>query len=513
MATRRATSKTRGQEPVADAPAEQPDADAAAARSAEARRPAMKKIMIHHVSRIEGHARITIKLDDAGQVIDTQFHVTQLRGFEKFIEGRPYYEMPSITSRICGICPVSHLLASSKACDAIMAVRIPDAAAKLRELIHCAQFVQSHALSFFHLSAPDLLLGMDSDPAKRNVAGLLAEHPDALRDGIALRKFGQQTIERLAKERIHPSWIVPGGVNAPLDPDAREMTLAELPAAMAIVKRTLALWKNTLDGFPDEIASFSNFPTMYCGLVGPDGSLRLYDGNLRFVGPDGSIVADQVKPDDYASYIGEATLPDSYLKAPYYKPVGYPDGIYRVGPLARLNVADRCGTPEADTELEEYRQRLGRIVQSGFHYHYARLIEAMYALERMQELLDDPAILATKARAHAGVNNLEGTGIIEAPRGTLIHHYKVDDNGAMTWANLIVATGHNNLAIGRGILQVAKRFVDGNKIQEGALNRVSALVRAYDPCLSCSTHALGMVPLVLELRGPDGQLLDEAGTE
>ena len=421
----------------------------------------MRTVTINHVSRIEGHAKITIKLDDAGQVTDTQFHVTQIRGFEKFVEGRPYYEMPSITSRICGICPVSHELASSKACDAIMAVRIPATAEKLRELLHCAQFVQSHALSFFHLSAPDLLLGLDSDPAKRNVAGLLEQHPDALLDGIALRKFGQQVIERLAKERVHPSWSVPGGVNAPLDPDAREKTLAELPAAMAIVKRTLALWKKTVDSFPNEIESFSNFPTMYCGLVGPDGSLRLYDGNLRFIGSDGSVIADQVKPDDYATYIGEATLSDSYLKAPYYKPVGFPDGIYRVGPLARLNVADRCGTPHADTELEEYRQRLGRIVQSGFHYHYARLIEAMYALERMQALLDDPAILGTMVRAHAGVNNLEGTGIIEAPRGTLIHNYKVDANGAMTWANLIVATGHNNLAIGRGILQVARRFATG----------------------------------------------------
>ncbi len=472
----------------------------------------MNTVTIHHVSRIEGHARITIKLDDAGQVTDTQFHVTQVRGFEKFIEGRPYYEMPSITSRICGICPVSHQLASAKACDAIMAVRIPEAAAKLRELLHCAQFVQSHALSFFHLSAPDLLLGMDFDPARRNIAGLLEEHPDALRDGIALRKFGQQAIERLAKERIHPSWVVPGGVNTTLEPHAREKMLAELPAAMTIVQRTIALWKKTLDGFPDEIDSFSNFPTMYCGLVAPDGSIRLYDGNLRFVGADGEIVADQVRPDDYLSHIGEASLTDSYLKAPYYKPAGYPDGIYRVGPLARLNVADRCGTPEADRQLEEYRQRLGRIVQSGFHYHYARLIEATYALERMQELLDDPAILATKVRASAGVNSLEGTGIIEAPRGTLIHHYKVDDNGAMTWANLIVATGHNNLAIGRGILQVARRFVDGNRIQEGALNRVSALVRAYDPCLSCSTHAIGMVPLVLQLRGADGGLLDEIGT-
>jgi NAD-reducing hydrogenase large subunit len=481
--------------------------------STETGRPAMNRITIDHVSRIEGHATITIMLDDAGQVTDTQFHVTQIRGFEKFTEGRPYYEMPSITARICGICPVSHLLASSKACDEIMAVRIPETAAKLRELLHCAQFVQSHALSFFHLSAPDLLLGMDSDPAKRNVAGLLEKHPDALRDGIALRKFGQQVIERLAKERVHPSWTVPGGVNAPLDPAAREKTLAELPDAMAILKRTIALWKKVVGNFPAEIESFSNFPTMYCGLVGPDGSLRLYDGNLRFIDADGAIVADQVKPADYATYIAEATLSESYLKAPYFKPIGFEGGIYRVGPLARLNVADRCGTPEADKELAEYRERFGRIVQSGFHYHYARLIEAMYGLERMKELLDDPAILGAKVRAHAGVNNLEGTGIIEAPRGTLIHNYKVDDNGAITWANLIVATGHNNLAIGRGVLQVAKKFVDGSKIQEGAVNRVSALVRAYDPCLSCSTHALGTIPMVLQLRAPDGALLDEVRSE
>src|SRR5512132_3295142 len=242
----------------------------------------MRKITIDPVTRIEGHAKITLHLGEDGNVERTLFHVKQVRGFEKFTEGRPYYEMPAIMARICGICPISHLLASVKACDAIMAVRIPEAATKLRELLHCAQFVQSHALSFFHLSAPDLLLGMDYDPAKRNVAGLLEEHPDALRDGIALRKFGQQVIERLAKERIHPSWTVPGGVNAPLDPHAREKTLAELPAAQAIVRRTLELWKKTLDGFPDEIASFSNFPTMYAGLVSPDGALRLYDGNLRF---------------------------------------------------------------------------------------------------------------------------------------------------------------------------------------------------------------------------------------
>jgi NAD-reducing hydrogenase large subunit len=473
-------------------------------------RPAVRTVKIEHVTRIEGHATISIHLDEAGEVAGTQFHVTQVRGFERFTQGRPYYEMPSITSRICGICPVSHLLASSKACDEIMAVRIPEAAARLRELLHCAQIVQSHALSFFHLSAPDLLLGMDHDPATRNVVGLLADHPAALRDGIALRKFGQQAIERLAKERVHPSWPVPGGVNAPLEPAAREKILAELPAAFDIVRRALALWKGALDRYPDEIESFSNAPTMYLGLVGPDGSLRLYDGNLRWVAADGAIVADQVRPADYAAHIGEAAMSDSYLKAPYYAPLGFPDGIYRVGPLARLNVADRMGTPQADAELTEYRARLGRIVQSGFHYHYARLVEAMYGLERMQQLLEDPAITATHVRARAGVNELEGTGIIEAPRGTLIHHYKVDPNGAITWANLVVATGHNNLAIGRGVTQVARRFVKGPRIAEGALNRVAAVVRAYDPCLSCSTHASGLPAVRLLLVGPDGSVLDEA---
>jgi NAD-reducing hydrogenase large subunit len=472
----------------------------------------MKKITIHPVSRIEGHAKITIRLDDKGKVAGTQFHVTQVRGFEKFTEGRPYYEMPAITARICGICPVSHLLASSKACDAIMAVRVPEAAAKLRELLHCGQFVQSHALSFFHLSAPDLLLGFDSDPAKRNVVGLLEQHPDTLKDGIALRRFGQQVIERLAQERVHPSWTVPGGVNAPLDPHERERILADLPAAKAIVRRTLDMWKASLDQFPAESESFGNHPSLYAGLVGPDGSLRLYDGNLRFVGASGEMVADQVRPEDYRRYIGEAAVADSYLKAPYYKPLGYAEGIYRVGPLARLNAADRCGTPEADAELLEYRQRLGRVVPSAFHSHYARLIEATYALERMEELLGDPAILGTKVRASAGVNELEGVGVIEAPRGVLIHHYKVDENGAMAWANLVVATGHNNLAISKGVDQVARRFVDGRKLQEGMLNRVSALVRCYDPCLSCSTHALGTVALHVSLLGPGGGLLDELKT-
>jgi NAD-reducing hydrogenase large subunit len=469
----------------------------------------MRKITIEPVTRIEGHARVTIHVDDDGNVERTQFHVTQVRGFEKFTEGRPYYEMPGITARICGICPVSHLLASAKACDAIMAVRIPPAAALLREAIHCGQMVQSHALSFFHLSAPDLLLGMDSDPAKRNVLGLAEKHPDILRDGIALRKFGQSVIERLAGERVHPSGIVPGGVAAPLELATRDAILKGLPEMRAIAWRTLDLFKCILDGFEAEIANFGKMRSMYAGMVGSGGELRFYDGRIRFKNADGSIAAE-IDPADYANYIGEASLSDSYLKAPYYKPLGYPAGIYRVGPLARLNAADRCGTPAADAELKEFRERFGPMVDSSFHYHYARLIEAIYALERLQVLMETPAILDRHVRARAEVNASEGIGVAEAPRGILIHHYKVDEHGAMKWANLIIATGHNNLAINRSIEQVSQFFVKAKHLEEGMLNRVSAVVRAYDPCLSCSTHAAGVVPLRIELVGPRGELLDEA---
>lgn len=469
----------------------------------------MKTITIDPVSRIEGHAKISIHLDDDGRVASTQLHITQLRGFEKFVEGRPFYEMPGITARICGICPVSHLLASAKACDAIIAVRIPPAARMLRALLHCAQFVQSHALSFFYLSSPDILLGMDSDPAKRNVIGVIEKHPDLARLGIELRKFGLQIIEGLAKERIHPSWVVPGGVNAPMAAPLRDRILAELPAAIAGAERTLGLFKGILDSFKEEIDHFGSAPTMYAGIVDAAGNLEFYDGHLRFRDADGQIVEDGIADDAYATYIGEATLPYSYLKAPYYRPLGEQNGIYRVGPLGRLNVAERCGTPKADAEMAEFHQRFGRPAHSSFLFHYARLIELLYALERIGQILADPQILSPHVRATAGVNAPEGVGMVEAPRGVLIHHYKVNDDGAMTWANLIVATGHNNFAIGNSIQQVSEHFVDGTHLQEGMLNRVSAVVRAYDPCFSCSTHASGQIEMKIQLLDSAGTLLDE----
>jgi NAD-reducing hydrogenase large subunit len=302
---------------------------------------------------------------------------------------------------------------------------------------------------------------------------------------------------------------VPGGVGTPLSSAIRDRTLADLPSAYAIADRTLRFFKSALDNYKDEIAFFGSAPTLYAGLVDRKGDLQLYDGGLRFRSASGDIFADQVPAEEYGDWIAEASLRDSYLKAPFFKPQGFPDGVYRVGPLARLNVADQCGTPRADKEFAEFHQRFGSPAHSSFLFHYARLIEIVYSLERIEALLNDPQILDTHVRATGGVNALEGVGMIEAPRGVLIHHYKVNEEGSIVWANLIVATGHNNLAIGRSIQQVSEHFIDGSKLQEGMVNRVSAVVRAYDPCLSCSTHAIGQPALQIRLLGPDGELLDQ----
>lgn len=469
-----------------------------------------RKISINPVTRIEGHAHITLHLNDTGAVDDARFHLTQFRGFEKFCEGRPFPEMPSLTARTCGICPVSHLVASSKACDHLMSVRIPPTAVKLRRLMNLAQIVQSHALSFFHLSAPDLLLGFDSEPGTRSVFGLMKTDPQMARDGIRLRQIGQDIIELLGGKKIHPGWMVPGGVNEPLDDATRQQILATIPEGLAIAQRTYEFYKNVVGKFADEIQHFGNFHTMYLSLVTPKGNLEHYDGYLRIKDAYGIIVEDMVPCEEYERVIGEAVESYSYMKFPYYRRRGYPDGIYRVGPLARLNNCDACGTPLADAALAEFRalQEDGP-VSSSFHFHYARLVEILFGLEMIQQLLNDPGIVNTHVRARARRNDEEGIGVAEAPRGTLIHHYKTDDDGLMTWANLIIATGHNNLAMNRGIKQAAQRYVDGNNIQEGMLNRVEAVIRCYDPCLSCASHAVGQMPLRVQLLDARGRLLDE----
>ncbi|MDR1451733.1 MAG: Ni/Fe hydrogenase subunit alpha [Helicobacteraceae bacterium] len=470
----------------------------------------MKTITINPVTRIEGHAKITIRLNDDGSVEKANLHVLQFRGFEKFCQGRPYTEMPGLTARTCGICPVSHLISSSKAADELLAVSIPRTGANLRRIINLAQIAQSHALNFFYLSAPDLLLGFDADPSKRNVFGALEAYPEIVKTGIGIRSFGQRIIERIGGgKRIHPIAIVPGGMRKPLDPQVRLDILAELPTHLKAAINTLDWFKKSLDKYQEEARVFSNYPTLFMGLIGENGEIEHYDGKIRVIDHTGKIVADKLEPSDYQQYIGEFVEEESYLKSPYYKPIGYPKGVYRVGPLARLNISDKMGTPVADEEFAEFRQIERGPILSGFYYHYARLIEIIYAFERIGALLNDEEILSPHIRARAEPNRFEGVGMSEAPRGVLLHHYKIDKNGLIEWINMIIASGHNNLAMNRGVEQAAKRFVDGNHILEGALNRVEAVIRAFDPCLSCSTHALGKMPMRIELYDHSGVLIDE----
>ncbi|MEI6781636.1 MAG: Ni/Fe hydrogenase subunit alpha [Verrucomicrobiota bacterium] len=470
-----------------------------------------QRIIIDPVTRIEGHAKISIFIDDEGNVSDAEFHVVEFRGFEKFCEGRPYSEMPGITPRICGICPVSHLLAAAKAGDAIMAVNIPPAADKLRRLMNLGQMIQSHALSFFHLSAPDFLLGWDTPPDKRNVFGLIAANADLARAGIRLRQFGQEVIQVLGGQKIHPAWAVPGGVRSPLTEAGRTRIRAWLPEAYATTRIAFDLFKKTLETHKKEVEIFGNFPSLFMGLVEPDGTWEHHGGKLRFTDSSGSIIADQLDPQKYYEYISESVQNSSYLKSPYYSPLGFPDGMYRVGPLARLNVAEQMGTPKADAELKKFK-KLGRgrsAVTSSFLYHYARLIEILASIERVEVSMDDPDLLSEDLRADAGINSLRGVGVSEAPRGTLFHDYTVDRDGLLRKVNLIVATGQNNLAMNQTVAQIARHYVRGNKIPEPMLNRVEHGIRCYDPCLSCSTHAVGQMPLHVQLIGPGGAVLDE----
>lgn len=472
--------------------------------TAEARR-----IVIDPITRIEGHSRITIELDEQGEVSDAHFHITQFRGFEKFTEGKPYSKLPLLTARTCGICPVSHLIASSKATDMLLSEPVPEVAANLRRVLNLAQILQSHALAFYYFSTPDLVLGMDSDPNKRHIFGVNEVRPDVARDGIALRKFGQQIIETLAGKRIHPVWVVPGGVKSPLSAEGRDMILGRIPDMKAAARRNLELFQPILEGFTEEIESFGTQPSMFMGMVGKNGELDHYDGDLRLIDAQGNIVEAAMDPMKVFELLSEKVEEWSYLKSPYYTPMGYPNGQYRVGPLARLNIVEKCGTPQADEFLPWFKGlEGGPLIQSSFHYHAARMIEMLYTIEKMEELLQDPGILDTNTVAKGELVRYEGVGISEAPRGTLMHHYHVNEKGVSTSVNMIIATGHNNLAMNQGVLQVAKKFVHGQKLQEGALNRVEAVIRAFDPCLACSTHAYGEMPLDIRLVSHKGEVLD-----
>ncbi|MEM5789671.1 MAG: Ni/Fe hydrogenase subunit alpha [Syntrophobacteraceae bacterium] len=470
-------------------------------------------ITIDPITRIEGHGKVTIHLDDAGLVADAKFHVVEFRGFEKFCEGRTFPEMPGITMRICGICPISHMLASAKACDGILGAKIPLAANKLRRLINHAQYVQSHALSFFHLSAPDLLLGMESDPAVRNVVGLVQKYPDLAIRGVKLRAFGQNVIRLLGAKSVHPPWAVPGGVRESLSSEQIETIKTGLPEALDTTELALDLLKDNYDNFKEEIRTYGNFPSLFIGLVTPEGGLEHYDGLLRVMDAEGRIIEPGLSNERWREIIAEAVEPWSYMKFPYFKPGGYGNGagFYRVGPVARLNVCDFAGTPRADREIRQWR-RLGhgKPVWGSFHAHYARLIEILFSLEKIQELIDDPAISGNHLRSIAGANEPVGIGIMEAPRGTLFHEYHVDENGIITKANLLVATGNNNQAINRTVQQIAASYMNGKPlITEGLMNRVEHGIRLYDPCLSCATHAVGQMPLHIQVFDRSGELVTE----
>jgi NAD-reducing hydrogenase large subunit len=475
--------------------------------------------MIDPVTRIEGHAKISIHLNGAGQVETARFHVTEYRGFEKFCEGRPFTEMAAITARICGICPVSHLLTAAHTGDKILGVAIPPVAEKLRRLMNLAQITQSHALSFFHLSSPDFLLGWNSDPQQRNIFGLIAANPELARSGIRLRQFGQGVIEALGGRKIHAAWAVPGGVRTPLTRDTRDSIRAGLPEAFIVVEQGLSVFKQLLDHqLQEELDVFGRFPSLFMGLVGKGNHWEHSNGSscqgLRVMDSDGQILADALHEDDYGTFLAEAVEPWSYLKFPYYRPEGPETGTYRVGPLARLNLCERIGSERADRELQEMRQRGGRVVTASLLYHLARLIEILACLEQMEVLLDDPELCCSHVRARAEVNCLEAVGISEAPRGTLFHHYRVDSNGLIEKVNLIIATGQNNGAMNRTITQIAQHYLtpaatQTSRLDEALLNRIEAGIRCYDPCLSCSTHAAGFMPLQVRLFSSDGELLGE----
>ena len=466
-----------------------------------------QKITIEPVTRIEGHAKVTIHMNESGEVDRAYLHINEFRGFEKFCEGRMVFEMPLITPRICGICPVSHHLAAAKAADEVYGCPPPRPASLLRELMHMGQVIQSHGMHFFELAGPDLLLGFDSNPETRNVIGLIGADPGLTLKAVNLRKFGQEIIRTLGGRRIHPNFAVTGGVNKALQMNEREAILAGVDQAIEATQTGIQIIKDWAEKNYEDIWKFAVFPTGYLGLVTEENGLELYDGQVRLKDSQGKQL-EKFDGQDYLEYISEHVENWSYLKFPYYKKMGWPQGVYRVGPLGRLNTCDKIDTPLANEELKNFKAiNHGRPVENTLYYHYARLIEVLFAIEKAQTLLEDPDILSTDILNTRHDYQGVGVGILEAPRGTLFHHYWADEKGQLERVNLIVATGNNNWAMSNAVDSVAKTYVHGPKVEEGMLNRVEAAVRAYDPCLSCSTHAVGQMPIYLEILDSQGSLI------
>lgn len=461
-------------------------------------------ITISPVTRIEGHARISIQLDDSGSVTDARLQVREFRGFEAFCVGRPFWEMPGITARICGICPVSHALAAAQTGERILGLDPPPAARRLRSLLSLAQLILSHSLSFFHLSAPDIVLGLDFDAAERNIVGLARHRPEIIRKGIRLRQIGQEIVNRVGGGNLHPGHIVAGGMRESLSPAGRDEIAGLLPEALRLVRFAAEVWEERSQQFLAEMDGCDEFHGLSLGLVDGDGNLDHLTGRLRFVDNCGVMMAE-VLPEDYGSAIRETVAGDSYMKPT--KCLLGETPLYRVGPLARLKVAPFRDAPQAEQArllFLEDRQ----LSSSVLGCHQARLIEMLYAVERMGSMLEDQSICDPHVLACGGVNNSEGIGVTEAPRGTLIHHYQVDRHGLLTGVNLIVATGHNSRAMDRTITDIARRHIRGDRLTEGLLNRVEHGIRLYDPCLSCATHLHGRPGMKVELLAPDGKVLD-----
>lgn len=469
---------------------------------------ASKKVVIDPVTRVEGHGKVTLLLDQEDKVTEARLHIVEFRGFEKFIEGRPYWEVPMIVQRLCGICPVSHHLAAGKAVDQLVGVsQLTPAAEMLRRLLHYGQVLQSHATHFFHLASPDLLFGFQSDAARRNILQVIQDKTEIARDGILLRKFGQQIIEKISGKRVHGIAAIPGGMNRPLSMGDREFLLGQCEEMVHRAQKSVWLAATLYQQNLDYHQTFAAMESKFLGLINASGALELYEGKLRVKDEHGGLLFDGLDPLAYYEFISEEVRSWSYMKFPYLTELGSESGWYRVGPLARMNLCDSISTPLAESSRKQFIKLHGGMAQPPLAFHWSRMIELLHCAEMIQILLQDQTILSTELRVEGSLCS-EGVGVIEAPRGTLIHHYQINHEGLIEKANLIVSTTHNNQAMNNSVRRAAEQCVQQQKLTEGALNQIEVAIRAYDPCLSCATHAVGKMPLRVELVDYNGGLLD-----
>ena len=469
----------------------------------------LRRVAIEPVSRVEGHGKVTILLDENNKVHQVRLHIVEFRGFERFIQGRPYWEVPVMVQRLCGICPVSHHLAASKALDVIVGAReLTPTAEKMRRLMHYGQMLQSHALHFFHLSSPDLLFGFDSDVGKRNIVGVAAAHPEIAKKGVLLRKYGQEVIRHTAGKRVHGTGSIPGGINKSLSAEERETLKKDAYQMVSWSREAVGIIKQLHQQNPALYDVFGSFRSNTMSIVAADGGMDFYHGALRARDADGKIIFDGVDYQTYDKVLTEGVKPWSYMKFPFITALGEEAGWYKVGPLARVQNCDHIPTPLADAERKEFvAYGKGQPIHATLAYHWARMIEMLHAAETIKDLLNDDDISGTELMV-TGKRANEGVGVIEAPRGTLFHHYRVGDDDLVTMANLIVSTTNNNQAMNTAVREVAKRYLDGRELTEGLLNHIEVAIRAFDPCLSCATHALGQMPLEVELLEADGTRVD-----